>query len=127
MRPLRTVLLTLAGLALPVGLALAVYLSSAGTIAARPASLPVASETIGHPSHPAKERANKRREDKPKSDSTTGATTDDHGGTTTEDRSGSGGDDNSGPGSSGSGSGSDNSGPGSTSSGSSGSGSGDDD
>ena len=40
MRRLTTILVAIAGLALPVGLALAVYLSSASTIAATPVSLP---------------------------------------------------------------------------------------
>jgi hypothetical protein len=130
MRSLRTALLAFAGLVLPVGLALAVYLSSAGTIAAEPVSLPLSSETIAQPSTPAKAPADKRPARKPKTQSTSGTTTgDDGGGTTTDDRSGGGGggDDNSGAGSSDSGSGSNNSGPGSGSSGSSGSGSGDDD
>jgi hypothetical protein len=127
MRSLRTVLLAFAGLALPVGLALAVYLSSAGTIAATPASLDISAERIAQPSSPRKASALKRDEakkDKGTAGTTTaetshsGTTTDDDGdGTSTEDNSGPGGGDDSGPsdssgsGSSGSGSGS-NSGPG---------------
>jgi len=41
MRRLSAVLIAIAGLALPVGLALAVYLTSASTIAATPLSVPV--------------------------------------------------------------------------------------
>jgi hypothetical protein len=113
----------LAGLALPVGLALAVYFSSAGAISATPVSLPVSAERIAQPSPSTKWLESIRRVNEPGEGSHAGATRtgDDGGGTSTEDRSGS--DANSGPsGSSGSGSSrSDSSGPGSGSSGSSGS------
>ena len=52
MRRVTTVLVALAGLALPVGLALAVYLSSASTIAATPASVPVATQGKVEPGGP---------------------------------------------------------------------------
>ena len=58
---MRTFVLALVGLALPVGLALAVYLSSAGTIAAAPASLPPSAVTIAQPSAAVKEAAKKKQ------------------------------------------------------------------
>jgi hypothetical protein len=115
-------MLAVVGLALPVGLALAVYLTSAGTIAATPASLPPSAVTIAQPSAAAKAQMNgqtKKAESKKPQSSRTGTTSvDDNGGTTSTDDHGG----NSGPGG-----GDDSSGSGSGSSGSSGSGSSDDD
>jgi hypothetical protein len=113
--PLRTALVALAGLLLPVGLGLAMYFSSAGAIGASPPALP-ASLTVGRPAAtttaPAKERTKKR--DRP------AATTavDDHGDRCSEPEHVNdpecvpGDDDNSGSGSN-TGPGSDSSGPGS--------------
>jgi hypothetical protein len=123
-RSLRTVVVAIAGLALPVGLALAVYLASAGTIAARPPAVDFSGQQIGQPSAPdkaAKKPSAPRMEKAAGTGTGTSATgtTEDHGAaTSTEDNSGPGGgaSDNSGPSdSSGPGSGSDsgsNSGPG---------------
>jgi hypothetical protein len=118
---LRTTLLALLGLALPVGLALAVYLSSAGTITAAPVALPpAAGETIAQPSERPKRRETKRDPSQATQPSGGTSTVDDHGGATTTDNhggnSGPGGGDDSRSGSSGSGS----SGSGSSGSGSSG-------
>jgi uncharacterized membrane protein YgcG len=118
---LRTTLLALLGLALPVGLALAVYLSSADTITAAPVALPPAAETIAQPSarpNAQPKRVTKKDRSQTTQPSGTTSTVDDHGGATSTD--GLGG--NSGPGGGG-----DSSGSGSSGSGSSGSGSSDDD
>jgi hypothetical protein len=127
-RSLRTALIALVGLALPIGLALAVYFASAGTIAATPASIDVTTR-IGQPGSDdnSDSRREKREKERPESGTTTSGTT------TSEDISGpcdeaehaddprcSGGGDNSGSGSSNSGSGSSNSGSDSSSSGSGG-------
>jgi hypothetical protein len=115
MLSLRTVLTAIAGLALPVGLALAVYFASAGTIAATPASVDVSAQRIAQPSSPKAEKRETRKERNSDSDSGT-TTSDDHGGETEprDDHGGSSGSDsdNSGSGSLNSGSGSSNSGPG---------------
>ena len=50
MRSLRNVLAAIVGLMLPIGLALAVYLASAGAIAATPEPLQISAERIAQPS-----------------------------------------------------------------------------
>jgi hypothetical protein len=110
MRSLRTFLVALAGLALPVGLALAVYFSSASTIAATPVALPPSAIGTADPEAlKVKPKPDKKHDDK----TGAGTTTDDHGGATTSGSSTSGGtstadhsgsDDRSGTGSSGPGS-----------------------
>ena len=123
---MRALVLAVIGLALPVGLALAAYASSAGSLAATPVVTPI----TGQLATPSKQPA-------PLTTSTQGTSTEETTTTETEDRSGSarcqeaehrndpecvdgddnsgsggGDDDNSGPGSDNSGSGSDNSGHG---------------
>ena len=122
---LRTILLALLGLALPLGLALAVYLSSAGTISAAPVGLPPVAETIAKPTPRPKADDTKT---KPKKQAQSGTTTSSGGTTTVDDHGGlRGSDDGGSSGSGSSGSGSDSSGSsGSSGSGSSGSGFGDD-
>jgi hypothetical protein len=56
MRSLRNVLAAIVGLMLPIGLALAVYLASAGAIAATPEPLQISAERIAQPSSRAKEK-----------------------------------------------------------------------
>ena len=83
MRRVTTVLVALAGLALPVGLALAVYLSSASTIAATPASVPVATQGKADPKalDDDSKKSEKKKDDRKSDDSSSGTTTgDDHGG-----------------------------------------------
>jgi hypothetical protein len=100
---MRALVLAVIGLALPVGLALAVYASSAGALAATPVVTPI----TGQLATPSKQPA-------PPTTSTQGTTTEGTTTTETEDRSGSDDrdGDNSGPGSDDSGSGSDDSGHG---------------
>jgi hypothetical protein len=112
--PLRTALLAVAGLVLPVGLGLAIYFSSAGAIGASPPALP-ASLTVGRPAATTTAQERKKKRDRPATTATT--TVDDHGGRCSEpehlnDPECLSGDDNSGSGSN-SGPGSDSSGPGS--------------
>jgi hypothetical protein len=129
-RSLRTALIALVGLALPIGLALAVYFASAGTIAATPASIDVTTR-IGQPGSDenSDSRREKREKERPEGGTTTSGTTtrEDISGPCDEAEhaddprcSGSGDGDNSGSGSSNSGSGSSNSGSGSSNSGSGG-------
>ena len=139
MPALRTILLAAVGLALPAGLAVAVYLSSAGTIAASPSRPALAGQTIAKGVRPAKRAPHRPKRERKQPQA--GAQTDDRGGsssgstssssgrTTVDDHGGDSGSSGSSassgsPGSSGS---SGSSGPsGSSGSGSSGSGSGDD-
>ena len=102
------------GISLPVGLALAVYLSSASTISATPVSLPASAIGTADPQALAPKDKPKPQKKTRDEKSSSGTTTDNHGGTTapsggtttsgggssTEDRSGSDG--NSGSGGSGS-------------------------
>jgi hypothetical protein len=129
-------LVALAGLVLPAGLALGVYLASAGTLADPLEVAPLAVQTIAEPSEAAKKKA-KAKATRPEPPATTTVENDD--GVTVEDDHRGAGDErenddrsgNSGSGSDDSGSGSDSSGSGSDDSGSgsdsSGSGSGGDD
>ena len=120
MRSLRNVLAAIVGLMLPIGLALAVYLASAGAIAATPEPLQISAERIAQPSsggvkETPKKQARKERKRSADGSAASGTTTvDDHGGVVEpgDDNGGTstGSDDNSGSGSSNSGSGSDDSG-----------------
>src|SRR5262245_65828293 len=77
MRHLSTILIAIAGLALPVGLALAVYLSSAGTIAATPL---VTVKTQQGKADPTALDDDSKKSDRKKDDRKSGTSTgDDHG------------------------------------------------
>jgi hypothetical protein len=112
MRSARTLLVALVGIALPIGLALAVYLSSPGTIAANPVSLPASALAQGSPAalkDDSKPKTKSRKHDHEQGTTASSGTTttDDHGGSSggSDDHSGSGSsgsDSNSGSGSSGS-------------------------
>jgi hypothetical protein len=112
MRSMRTLLAALLGIALPIGLVLAVYLSSASTIAANPVSLPASALAKGNPaalkddSSARSERHEKRHRHRGhQGTAPSGTTTDDRGGSSGSGDSGSastsGSDDHSGSGSSG--------------------------
>jgi hypothetical protein len=138
MKRVRPLLLAFAGLCLPFGLALAVYLTSARSLAAPPAigAVPTQIAKASPKAPTSTSKAEKKREDRPgncdeaehASDPSCrdGTTTSESGSSGSGDGSGSDDSSGSGSGSSGSGSGG-SSGSGSSGSGSSGSGSGSDD